>query len=67
MSATIPPFPQYTFMGWCSVKKSTGTTLPLDTHTHTHTQNVPNAGSSTVDSASHGRPLFVQTHVLLQG
>jgi hypothetical protein len=28
MRGVIPP-PQYAFMGWCSVKKSTGTTLPL--------------------------------------
>jgi hypothetical protein len=26
MSRTIPPFPQYAFMAWCSVK-STGTNL----------------------------------------
>jgi hypothetical protein len=30
MSGSIPPFPQYTFMAWCSVKKKgTGATLPL--------------------------------------
>jgi hypothetical protein len=29
MRGTIPPLPQYAFMVWCSVKKSTGTTLPL--------------------------------------
>jgi hypothetical protein len=35
MRGTIPPLAQYAFMGWCSVKRSTGTTLPLHTHTHT--------------------------------
>jgi len=25
----MPSFPQYAFMAWCSVKKNTGTTLPL--------------------------------------
>jgi hypothetical protein len=29
MSAAIPPLPQYTFMVWCSVKKSTRATLSL--------------------------------------
>jgi hypothetical protein len=29
MSGVIPPLPQYAFMALCSVKKSTGTTLPL--------------------------------------
>jgi hypothetical protein len=29
MSAAIPPLPQYAFMAWCLVEKSTGTTLPL--------------------------------------
>jgi len=29
MSGAIPPLYQYAFMAWCSVKKSTGTTLPL--------------------------------------
>jgi hypothetical protein len=29
MSGGIPPLPQYAFMEWCSVKRSTGTTLPL--------------------------------------
>jgi hypothetical protein len=29
MHEAIPPLPQYTFMAWCSVKKITGTTLPL--------------------------------------
>jgi hypothetical protein len=29
MSGAIPPIPQYEFMAWCSVKKSTGTTLHL--------------------------------------
>jgi hypothetical protein len=27
MSGGIPPLPQYAFMAWCSVKRSTGTTL----------------------------------------
>jgi hypothetical protein len=27
MRGDIPPFSQYAFMGWCSVKKSTGATL----------------------------------------
>jgi hypothetical protein len=27
MSGTIAPLPQYVFMAWCSVKKSTGRTL----------------------------------------
>jgi hypothetical protein len=27
MSGAIPPLPQCAFMAWCSVKKSTGTTL----------------------------------------
>jgi len=25
----VPPLHQYALMAWCSVKKSTGTTLPL--------------------------------------
>jgi hypothetical protein len=29
MRGAIPPLPQYAFMEWCSVKKSTQTTLPL--------------------------------------
>jgi hypothetical protein len=29
MSGSMPPLPQYAFMAWCSVKKSTGTPLPL--------------------------------------
>jgi hypothetical protein len=29
MSRSIPPIPQYAFMAWCSVKKCTGTALPL--------------------------------------
>jgi hypothetical protein len=29
MSGSIPPLPKFTFMAWWSVKKSTGTTLPL--------------------------------------
>jgi hypothetical protein len=29
MHGGIHSLPQYTFMAWCSVKKSTGTTLPL--------------------------------------
>jgi hypothetical protein len=28
---SIPPFLQYAFTAWCSVKKSTGTTLPFTT------------------------------------
>jgi hypothetical protein len=27
MSGAIPSLPQYAFMAWCSVKRSTGTTL----------------------------------------
>jgi hypothetical protein len=27
MSGAIPPLPQYAFMAWCSVRRSTGTTL----------------------------------------
>jgi hypothetical protein len=29
MCGAIPPLPQYASMAWCSVKKSTETTLPL--------------------------------------
>jgi hypothetical protein len=29
MRGAIPPIPQYAFMAWCSVKKTTGITLPL--------------------------------------
>jgi hypothetical protein len=29
MRGAIPPLPQYAFMAWCSIGKSTGTTLPL--------------------------------------
>jgi hypothetical protein len=29
MSGAIPPFPQYAFMAWCSVERSTGATLLL--------------------------------------
>jgi hypothetical protein len=29
MSGAILPLPQYAFIAWCSVKKSTGTSLPL--------------------------------------
>jgi len=29
MLGALPPLPRYAFMAWCSVKKSTGTTLPL--------------------------------------
>jgi len=29
MSEAIPPLSKYAFMAWCSVKKSTGTTLRL--------------------------------------
>jgi hypothetical protein len=29
MRGAILPLPQYAFMAWCSVKKSTGTALPL--------------------------------------
>jgi hypothetical protein len=29
MSGNIPPLPQYAFMAWCSVRGSTGTTLPF--------------------------------------
>jgi hypothetical protein len=27
MRGAIPPLPKYAFMAWCSVKRSTGTTL----------------------------------------
>jgi hypothetical protein len=30
MRGAIHPLPQYAFMAWCSVKKSTGTTLMAD-------------------------------------
>jgi hypothetical protein len=29
MSGAVPPLTQYAFMAWCSVRGSTGTTLPL--------------------------------------
>jgi hypothetical protein len=29
MPGAIPPLSQYAFMAWCSVKKHTGTNLPL--------------------------------------
>jgi hypothetical protein len=29
MRGNIPPLPQYNFMAWCSVIKSTGAALPL--------------------------------------
>jgi hypothetical protein len=29
MGGALPPLPQYAFMAWCSVRESTGTTLPL--------------------------------------
>jgi hypothetical protein len=29
MGGAVPPFPQYAFMAWCSVRGSTGTTLPF--------------------------------------
>jgi hypothetical protein len=29
MCGAIPPLSQYTFMAWCSEKKSTGTSLPF--------------------------------------
>jgi hypothetical protein len=29
MREDIPPLPQYAFLAWCSVKKSTGTNLTL--------------------------------------
>jgi hypothetical protein len=29
MRGVILPLPQYAFMAWCSVKKNTGTNLPL--------------------------------------
>jgi hypothetical protein len=29
MRGSIPPLPQYAFMEWCLLKKSTGTTLPF--------------------------------------
>jgi hypothetical protein len=32
MCGVPPPLPQYASMAWCSVKKSTGTTLPLPNH-----------------------------------
>jgi hypothetical protein len=28
MGGAVPPLPKYTFMAWCSVRGSTGTTLP---------------------------------------
>jgi hypothetical protein len=32
MGGAVPPLPQYTFMPWCSVGRSTGTTLLLLLH-----------------------------------
>jgi hypothetical protein len=29
MGGAVPPLPQYAFMAWCSVRGSTGTTLPF--------------------------------------
>jgi hypothetical protein len=29
MGEAVPPLPQYAFMAWCSVRGSTGTTLPF--------------------------------------
>jgi hypothetical protein len=29
MGGAVPSLPQYAFMAWCSVRGSTGTTLPL--------------------------------------
>jgi hypothetical protein len=29
MDGVVPPLPQYAFMAWCSVRGSTGTTLPF--------------------------------------
>jgi len=29
MSGDVLPLPQYAFMAWCSVRGSTGTTLPF--------------------------------------
>jgi hypothetical protein len=34
MGGAVPPLPQYAFMTWCSVRGSTGTTLPLPLSTH---------------------------------
>jgi hypothetical protein len=31
ISGTTPALPQYAFMAWCTIKKSTGTPLPLPT------------------------------------
>jgi hypothetical protein len=37
MCGAIPPFPQYAFMAWCSIKKSTGTIhLTLIGHPESH-------------------------------
>jgi len=37
MRGAIPPLPQHAFMAWCSVKKTTGTTLSF-TFTFLHIQ-----------------------------
>jgi len=29
MGGDVPTLPQYAFMAWCSVRGSTGTTLPI--------------------------------------
>jgi hypothetical protein len=34
MSGAMSAFPQYAFIAWCSVKRSTGTSLPLPFHYH---------------------------------
>jgi hypothetical protein len=36
-SGSIPPLPQYAFMAWCSVKRSTGKTLPFLTFIYVFT------------------------------
>jgi hypothetical protein len=43
MGGAIPPFPQYAFMAWCSVRGSTGTTLPLPLLITKSEQVIPSA------------------------
>jgi hypothetical protein len=33
VGGAVPPLPQYAFMAWCSVRGSTGTTVPFTLHT----------------------------------
>jgi hypothetical protein len=40
MGGAVPPLPQYAFMAWCSIRRSTGTTLPLPDMYHHQTIHV---------------------------